>query len=220
MKYIFFTFLTAMACSACQSSNPEPKRTLECYVRFLETEGAIHAEATLREGDTLQQPVEVPGGFSYQGKAMKLRSLPAITYVDDHGGGFDLKHRFDWKDAKNQEHTFEMEMSPISEFGFGAPAISRSKPQTFRWKGAPLDKGEALVFMWENSALGQTVPMNVINSTQSQVDFPAAKLAELAPGQWTLYLVRKKLTKADAGGVAASGIIEYYTRTDSIEVGE
>lgn len=219
MKHIFFSILAVLAFFRCQTAEAPKKRSLECYVRFLETEGQIRAEATLREGDADPQPVEAPGGIMYQGNNMDLRKVPAIAYKTDKTGGYELRHVFSWKDEKGKLREFGMEMPPLREFGFGAAAVSRNQPAVFRWQGEPLRKGEVLVFLWENAKLGKTVPWELFNTGVSPaIDFPAAKIAELDPGQWTLYLVRKKLTKADINGVAASGIIEYYSKTDTITV--
>lgn len=219
MKHIFFFILTALAFSACKTADKPKKYSFDCYVRFLETEGLLRAEATLREGDVNPQPVEVPGGIAYQRKQMTLRQAPGFTYKTETAGGFELKNAFSWKDEKGASHEFEMQLSPVTGFGFGSKTISRRKPAAFRWEGAPLAKGEVMVFLWENAALGKTVPMEIYNTGGAPaIDFPAAQLAKLDPGRWTLYLVRKKLTKSDANGVPASGIIEYYTKTDTIEV--
>ena len=63
MKHIFFSILSALAFSSCQTTETAPKRTLECYVRFLEPEALVHAEATLSEGTTTLKPVQVGGGI-------------------------------------------------------------------------------------------------------------------------------------------------------------
>lgn len=219
MKHIFFLILSALAFSSCQTTAPAPKRSFECYVRFLEPETRVHAEATLREGDTVPLAIQLPGGIFYQSKEMKLMTEPFVSYRVDKTSGFDQTHAFTWKDEKEQSHQFEMQLSPIGQFGFGTKTLSRQQPATMRWQGAPLTKGETLVFLWENAKLRKTVPMEIIQiSGEPSVEFPAVKIAELDPGQWTYYLVRKKLTKADAGGVAASGVIEYYTKSDTVQV--
>jgi len=219
MKHIFFLILTALAFFGCQSAEMPKNRSLDCYVRYLQTEAKIRAEATLREGAPDPKPVGAPDGIQYQGVDMKMLTMPSISYQFDQTGKLSPTHTFSWKDAKKQMRQFEMKMSPITQFGFGSKTISRQQPTTIRWDGKPLEKGETLVFLWENAALRKTVPMEVINiSSEPAVEFPAAKIAELDPGEWTLYLVRKKLTKADLNGVAATGIMEYYTKTDTIQV--
>ncbi len=219
MKHIFFLVLSALAFSCSQTAEKLQNRSLECYVRYLEPEQQIHAEATLREGDTLPQAIQAPEGIRYQGKAMSLSTAQRVIYRLEDSGDFDSKHLFSWKDERGVARQFEMQFSPIQRFGFGSKTLAREKPATFRWEGAPLTKGETLVFLWENAALNKTVPMELIsNSAAPAIEFPAAKIAELDPGTWTYYLVRKKLTKADANGVAASGIVEYYTKSDTVQV--
>ena len=219
MKHIFFSILSALAFSFCQTAEPTKKYTLECYVRFLEPEIQVHAEATLREGDTSPQAIQPADGIRYQGKEMTLRTDPGITYRTDKTGGFDPKHTFSWKDEKGVTRQFEMQLAPIRQFGFGAEKLSRKQPATMRWEGAPLGKGETMVFLWENTKLRKTIPMEIIHTSgETAIEFPAAKIAQLDPGEWTYYLVRKKLTKSDANGVAASGIIEYYTKSDTVQV--
>jgi hypothetical protein len=219
MKHIFFSILSALAFSACETAAPTPHRAFECYVRYLEPEAQIHVEATLREGDTLLRAIQPPGNILYQGKEMKLLTHPAVTYRADKNGQFEPKHSFSWKDEKEQAQYFEMQFSAIRKFGFVKEPLSRKEPAIMRWEGDPLGKGETLVFLWENAALRKTVPMEVINTGgTTSIEFPAAKVAQLDAGEWTYYLVRKKLTKANTNGVEASGIIEYYTKSDTVVV--
>lgn len=74
------------------------------------------------------------------------------------------------------------------------------------------------MLMWENRALGQTVPMEVMRSAgDASIEFPAAKIAELTPGQLTLYLVRKRLAKTEARH-KRRGRAGYYSKSDTIQV--
>ncbi len=219
MKHIFFLVLPAFVFSCGQTTEKPQKQTLECYVRYLVPEGEIHAEATLRTSEPQPRAVEASEGMRYQGKAMKVAAQPSVTYRWDDRGVFTPRHVFSWKDGKGNPQQFEMTLSPITVFGFGTKTLSRQEPATLRWEGDPLAKGETLVFLWENASLNKTIPMEVINTSgKPAIDFPASKVAELDPGLWTYYLVRKKLTKTDAGGVAASGIIEYYSKVDTVVV--
>lgn len=221
MKHIFFLILTTLAFSFCAPDAPARKQSLETYVRYLEQEGQIHTEATMRIAEPGKEPlpVEVAGGIRYQGMEMSIQPVRSITYRFDKTGGFETNHAFSWKDDKGRELSFHTQLDPISSFGFGNKVVDRSKAATFSWEGKPLGKGEALVFMWENPEKHLTNPLEVINpGPVSRISYPAAKLSELEPGTWTLYLVRKKLIKTDVNGVECSGIIEYFTRTDTVEV--
>jgi hypothetical protein len=78
-----------------------------------------------------------------------------------------------------------------------------------------------MVFMWENAKEGMTAPMEVTTtSTLSRITVPAAKLKDMVPGEWTLYLVRKRLVKDNVGNLPVNGIMEYYTKPIKVKVRE
>lgn len=223
MKYFFFLMLLCGAGAFCAPGPKKKSQTVDCYVRYLVPEAQVHAELTLREGppgQTAQNPVAIPGGVHYQGVLMnELNSGEGVSYRYGRTGGYNLQHVFAWTDDSKKMRQFSMELSPITAFTFGSDTLSRQSPATFTWSGAPLEKGEVLVFLWETVDRLNTVPMEVIGTPgQQRIEFPAAQLARLKPGVWTLYLVRKKLTKADVEGIAASGIAEYYSQVDTLMV--
>lgn len=215
-----------LLCGAGTFCSPGPKKksqTVDCYVRYLVPEAQLHAELTLREGppgQAAQNPAAVPGGIRYQGVLMnELSGSEGASYRLDRSGGYNPQHVFSWTDDLKKAQQFRMELSPITAFSFGSATLSRQSPATFTWEGAPLEKGEVLVFLWETVDRLNTVPMEVIATPgQQRIEFPAAKLAELKPGVWTLYLVRKKLTKADVEGVKMTGIAEFYSRVDTLTI--
>lgn len=220
MKHIFFWILIFCSGVFCSPTQPAKKQTAECYVRYLVPEGHLLAEMTLFEspaGQTARNPVAVAGGIQYQAVRMREITSDGVSYQISKTGGYNLQHVFTWTDDKPRK--FSMELSPINTFTFGSEVLSRETPATFTWEGAPLEKGETVVFLWETPDRLKTVPMEIIATPgQQNIQFPAAKLAELSPGTWTLYLVRKKLTKANIEGLEVSGIAEYYTRVDTLTV--
>ncbi len=150
---------------------------------------------------------------------MQLLPVQGLTYRRSYAAGFVPEHTFGWTDAQGQRQKVSFAMTPISGFSFGDGPLLRTRPATLRWEGGALEKGEALVLMWENRTLRQTVPMEIVRSSgDASIEFPAAKLAELPPGQWMLYLVRKRLAKTEAPGMHAEAVLEYYSRSDTIEV--
>ncbi|MFN7267046.1 MAG: hypothetical protein ACK5VB_06100, partial [Bacteroidota bacterium] len=117
------------------------------------------------------------------------------------------------------KNEFVMGIPSIDSFSMDGSTIANNQPARLSWKGEPLQKGETLVIMWANSEEGLTKPMEVTTTVgKPYIDFPAGKLSELTPGKWTLYLVRKKLTKSVANGYQTSGIMEYYTRSVEVTV--
>jgi hypothetical protein len=165
-------------------------------------------------------PAQMTGGISFEGLPMKIRAVQGITYQAEYSSDYTTKQTFQWENVPGKRFDFEMSMAPIVKFGFDQEPVSGQTPNTFRWEGGKLENGEAFVFLWENLKTRETVKMEVFqNTVESEIKFPAAKLAEVKPaGRWALYIVRKKLTKSVVDGIQASGVLEYYSKADTIEV--
>ena len=219
MKHIFFSILTTLAFLSCGTPEPAKKYSFECYARFDESAAKMTAEATLREGIDQLLPVEPPGGIRYQRVEMKLVPIRGITYQYSYPADFTKDHLFEWKTAAGKTMEFTIQMSPMDSIFFEPKVLSRQKPARFDWKGAALERGEVLIFIWENAAQNLTIPMELyqIGSSKS-IEFPAVKIAEIPAGDWTYYVVRKKLQKANIEGVSVSGVAEYYTKPQKIKV--
>ena len=219
MKHIFFLILTTLAFLACETPEPAKKYSFECYARFDEQAAKMTAEASLREGAANPLPVEPPGGIRYQKVAMKLVPIRGITYQHSYPADFTKEHLFEWKTAEGKSMEFTLQMSPLDSIFFEPKVLSRKQSARFDWKGTPLERGEVLVFIWENAAKKMTIPMELyqVGSSRS-IEFPAVKIAELPAGDWTYYVVRKKLQKATIEGVSVNGVAEYYTKAQKIKV--
>jgi len=224
MKQALFLFFMAAAVAACSDPKPADKLEVECYVRYLKPEGQLMAEISFRQtpsGQSEAQPYTPPGGVRYDGSLMRqllLQGKP--VYRLEAGGGYAAAHLFTWTGEGEQQDTLGIELPAITAFVFSDTALSRQKPSTFSWTGAPLEKGEALVLMWERTSDRKTVPMEIVGAPgQQHIDFPAAQIAKLEPGTWTLYVVRKKTTetKASDGGYKRC-TAEYYSAVDTLMV--
>jgi hypothetical protein len=212
----FFIFL-----SACGAPAPPELRTARCYARFDAGTGEQTAEFTLFKNarDTSEQAVEMPGGIFYQGVSMLLRKIPAPAYRRSYKTAFSPEQRFSWKDVSGKNTDFDLAMTKIDSFWFDKTVLSKNAPATLYWSGGGLEKGETLVLFWENAVSGQNTPIELYaDGAPSSILLPAAKIKELAPGDWSLYLVRKKLTRGAAGGMPITGVTEYYTRAKNVRI--
>lgn len=221
MKPHFFCLCLVTVCLGCGPQTPVLRQTFQCYARFDAAARQTKAEATLKEGPDENHlvPIEPIGGFQYQGVAMHLLPIQGITYQSNYNAVYQASHLFAWKDKKGQPLAFEVAMPRIDSFYFTNSALSVSSPATLRWTGGTLEKGETLVLLWENPIDNKTVSVEAYNSDGiDRLEIPAAKMAELSPGRWSLYLVRKRLTKGAAGPVEATGIAEYYTRAQTFDL--
>jgi hypothetical protein len=225
MRLIFFYLMTVLGIFACTTKPkvPAPQKMLDCYIRILEAEEDILVQATMKsvENGNLKDavPVEVESGIRYQGGPLSVIPTAGLTYSKTFPGKFVAEHIFSWDDPEKGRLSFTVKMNAISNFSFGTKTVSASKPAAMTWEGGGLEKGEALTLIWENAKDNLTVPMDLyIQGQFPKVDFPAAKMKELTPGQWTLYVVRKKLVKADVSGIAAQAVAEFYSKTIPVEV--
>lgn len=219
MKHIFFLILTALAFLACNTPEAPKKYSFDCYARFDEQAAKTTAEASWKEGVDNPVPAEPPGGIRYQKTDMKLVPVQGITYQYAYPAGYTRDHLFQWKTAAGKSMEFTLQMPALDSIYFEPKVLSRRQPARFFWKGAALERGEALVFMWENAARNLTIPIELYNTGgATSIEFPAVKIAELPPGDWTYYVVRKKLQKATIDGVSVNGVSEYYTKAQAMKV--
>ncbi len=218
MKHIFFFILTTLAFLSCNSQKEAPIHNLFFYVRYDQAEGSIHAEAKFQD-EKNKTSDEMPGGFWYQGVEMPLTPVYGMTYRYEYAAEFLPEHKFEWRDKQNNTQTFKMGIEPIKSFQLNNKTVNKSEPTELTWDGAPLSKGESMVFMWENSQKGLTVPMEVTTTSASpRIIVPAAKFKDFVAGDWTLYLVRKKLLKDVVDHYPVNGIMEFYTKPIKIQV--
>lgn len=217
MKHTFFSVLTIWVFCQCQTPTPAPQM-LNLYMRFDAKGQKIKAEATLRNAST-GQPVEMPGGIYFQSTAMKALPVMGITYSLEYSSAFTPEPAFKWKNEKGEPVQFTFKAPSIDSFSFQSDQLSLQESGRLQWAGEALGRGETIVFIWENTADGRTVPMEVSTTIGLPlIEVPAAKLNELGPGQWSLYLVRKRPVKAEIGGYKIECRAEYYTQPVKIQL--
>ncbi|MDX1911003.1 MAG: hypothetical protein SFV22_05940 [Saprospiraceae bacterium] len=220
MKHIFFSVLTTLAFSSCSEPAPAPKNQLHCYMRYDAAGRKTKAEAYLRDGAT-QNIIDLPNGISFQSTPMKPLPVRGITYNAEYAASFIAEPYFEWKDKAGKITRYSFKAPAVDSFYFDPAPLSVKKATQLRWIGQPLIKGETIVFMWENKTSGETQPMEVSSSLGiSLIEIPAAKLGQLGPGEWSLYLVRKRLVKAEAGDYLVDCVSEYYSKPAIVKIGE
>lgn len=218
MKHIFFSILTTLAFWHCQAPAPAPKGILNCYVRFDAVSRKVKAEATLYDGTT-KQIIELPGGIRFQSTEMKVLPVRGITYTAEYPASYTSEQVFDWKNKAGALGQFKLNLPSIDSFFFDAKVLSVKNSANLHWSGKPLSKGETIVFIWEDIKEGKTVPMEVSTTlNEPLIELPAAKIAQVGPGDWSLYLVRKRLEKSEIADYFVESTGEYYTKSIQVKV--
>lgn len=150
MRIFFFLVLTILGITACQTKNAKAseKRSLSCYIRVLESEGRVRAEATMStqvHPDSAKHPIEVPNGILYQGTMMNLIPNQGLTYFKDFPGAYMEDHKFTWEGTDRTPMALSVKMNSIKKFSFGQKAISASKPATLTWENNGLEDRKSVV---------------------------------------------------------------------------
>ncbi|MBK8554257.1 MAG: hypothetical protein IPL65_00105 [Lewinellaceae bacterium] len=219
MKHTIFLVAGLSAFLACQSAPKNVQRNMNIYLRYMQEEDRFRAEAFLEEARDQQAmaPVDIPGGITYASKPMALLPVKQKTYFLEATGGFVADQPFQWKNEKGEAQQFVIGYAPMLNPGFGASSLDRSKPVKFSWQGAPLGKGEDLVFLWTCLDNGENQKMDIISPGSTQeIEFPAAKISQLSAGKWAYYVVRRKLVKAKVDDLPVSAVVEFYSKTDTL----
>ena len=140
--------------------------------------------------------------------------IPEINTTDNKS------YTFEWKTQKGEKGEFKPGVPSIDSFFFATKVLSIKNPSILQWVGKPLGKGETLVFMWENTTEGRTVPMEVSTTLGAPIiEIPAAKMAQIGLGDWSLYLVRKRFEKAELADFLIESSAEFYTKPMLVKIG-
>lgn len=221
MKHVLILLTVGIVLLSCHSPTPAPKQNVQVYLRYLTEEGLLHAEANFVEkaaGTDTAAPVQLPQPPALADDPMKWRAQNS-QYTLDEPSGYPAIKTLKWRTADRKDHTLNIAMPSIFSFGFGTDAVSRSNPARFAWQGGAFEKGESFVFMWDNTQSRETVPMEIVGAPGSTtIEFPAAQMAKLSAGEWSLYLVRKKLQMGSVDDIPYEVITEFFSAPVQITV--
>lgn len=235
MQQFCFVFLCSFLIWRCTVEPKAPQSfLLDAYIRYDALTNEGYAQATFKALPLRPDAGAIlPGGeVTFQQRKMTVANTEKPVYRTKFHEMADSFQIF-WRDsAATHQIDLKIPMPRIDSFWFEAKSVSISTPARLHWTGGDLKKGETLVLMWQNQE-GKTSTTEVYNpSGMPFLELPAAKLKELSPGKWDLYLVRKHLTKTrlsktgkrivegeqTAVAVESEAITEYYTRPRSFEV--
>jgi hypothetical protein len=221
---VIVIFLCGVLFSACAQDRskqaPANPRLAQFYVRYLADELQVHAEASFSERASEGKagvPVTLPQPPLFRNDRMKPPSKDGSTYAFEESSGFHTPIQFSWVSGAEQQHQLQLPVHAARKIGFDPSSLSMSHPARFSWDGEPFERGESIVFMWEHNKTRETVPMEIVPAPGSAyIDFPAAEIAKLSPGTWTLYVVRKQLRKGQVDNYQYQSVVEFFS--DTIEV--
>ena len=214
--HTFFFLLTVMtfSCSAPQMKEQPEHFIADFFVRYLEAEKQLKANANFFIGDSIRtaHPVDVNGGVFFQGKIMGKRELPdhGARYAVTRTSEFEERFLFTYRDNRDRSQELLITMSPVGNFSIsGAP--SKSGGLTLQVENGKLSAGETLILFFSDAGdKAMTITFNGPISDPAYSLSPQ-ELAGLPAGPTQLYLVKKAANIQTRDGQTQISTIEYYT---------
>lgn len=227
MKNLLGIALFVCVCFAACNSKPtktKPAETLfaNFYIRYLETEKLMKAEAFFLKGDSLKNAVSFQpgGGVSFQNSGTESRTLPnqSVRYGFENQADYptDFEFKFENPDGENQSQTFRL--NPAGNFSVKS-GLSKSKGSVLILEDDKLEEGESFVFLITDSE-NQTISLITKLNEDNTFEIPAEKLEKLAVGKIKFYPVKKQVKEVSENGYHYTSTIEYYSRTYTFELAE
>ncbi len=192
------------------------------YARHLQQEGTSRGEATFKvqQDSSLSPEIFLPKGVIFIDGYMEERNLEALNkkrYQANRRRSFDGTFLFTFFWPDHEKKAFEATLSPVDDIIFSNP-YTVGKSAQLTWDGQPLGKDEFLVLLITDSA-GKVATIEIKGPTiSSEIQIPEDKLKDIAKGEATMEIVRKKniLTKKPEWEARAE--VEYYAAPIGFQV--
>ncbi len=228
MKFIkLFIVFSVLFLFACNADQKEP--TAEGYIfssyyfRYLEPEQQLKAEATYRQGDSIQSAkAKVFNGVFFGDQEMTFKKLSDTNqrYILDAKKEYPSDPlTFSFINDKGHKEEQSFSLSPIKNLSANGP-VSKSNGCTLSWEGDALGADESVVCLFTDTANKTTSTIIKGPSVGAAINIPAAKLEALTVGAGEVYLVRKKRSRKVLDNRQSFAQMEYYSSTLEVIVEE
>ncbi|MDX1667617.1 MAG: hypothetical protein R3350_10320 [Saprospiraceae bacterium] len=224
-RFLIFAFLWASLGSCQQEPPPSEAKMIfaDFFVRYLQTEQQLLAQATLMEGDSLgdTRPLVPSGGISFQGFEMEARQLPEgiVRYALIRSSSYPDSLRFECSLDGDRGFTYNTAMSPVIDFRVDDPII-KEKGLNLTLAGPALQADQSLVLLFtDQDDKASSVTLSGPRESNRYL-LPPEKISKLSPGPGQLYLVKKQRRVDRQGQRSVVSEIEFYTRNKDIVVVE
>ncbi|HMQ47542.1 MAG TPA: hypothetical protein PKA00_09285 [Saprospiraceae bacterium] len=226
---LYFPFCLLLFASlfiqSCQSESKAKEQHLfiEYFVRYLETERELKANATFLKGDTLQtaKPKTFLGGIQFQGNDMVLKNVSndvARYTLIQNGVNFYQPLTFNYLDDDGAAQDFSIAMGKPGPFQFYKNRIVKKEGIQMLIENGDLTEDESLVVFFTDKDYKAAI-LNLRGPHQgNEYYFTPNQVTGLTPGLNEVYLVKKKhlVQKSEKQTVVAD--IEFYTNPGKVEI--
>ena len=199
--------------SGCKGEDKTAYYVAEYFVRYLEGEQTVKADARIYAGtDAASVKPVACENMHFREYEMKANGKLGNLYQYEAKMPFAAKCAFEFQltEAKKPQ-SFSYEMAQVPSFSV-SDSLGLPKGLFLTWEGTPLVQGESIVLIFEKEDRS-TAEATVTGPTLSNsIAIPRIQLKGISPGTWAVYLVRKHnvvLVEEDHSITAEAA---YYTK--------
>ena len=220
------TFLAGAPFISCQKfTKKEPEvnhnyQVINLYVRYLEPDQKMEAEAVVYEKDSSNSniPVSVDKGVFFEDGAMSKKELlngQRISYKTSRKKKFDGSYSFKFNFSSTDSLILEVDQSPIDSFWVLGP-VSRNKSAFINWISDPLLVDESLVVLFNDKTNSATSFELKGPSESKKFEIPPKTFENTEAGEVQYYLVKRKLSNTLKENLTIITNLEYYSKVNSL----
>lgn len=213
------TALLVILFSGCKGEDKMAYYSAEYFVRYLEGEQTVKADARIYAGtDAASVKPVACESMHFREYEMKANSKLGNLYQYEAKMPFAAKCAFEFQlTTTKKPQAFSYEMTPVPSFSV-SDSLGLPKGLFLTWEGTPLVLGESIVLIFEQDDRS-TAEATVTGPTPgNSVAIPRIQLKGISPGTWAVYLVRKRnvvLVEEDHSITAEAA---YYTKPKQVNL--
>jgi len=223
-----FLFVGILFTCKSESKPVPPKVTkhlfAKYYVRYLQTEKELKAEASFKEGDTLETARSIVlDQVLFDHNPMDVQNLGknyGVRYGFRKKGPHSQSYEFRYSSQQIDEEVHEVSMSTITDFLIKEGPISKTNGMTLVWQGEPLNKQQEMVLLFTDEQR-KAFPIQIQGpSERAEVVISPKQIEGLSLGNGRLMLVKKQFEQLKTKRFTKVSEMEFYSNQLDIEVVE
>lgn len=198
--------------TGCSNPQGDGFYAAEYFVRYLEGEGAIKAEARIYTGkDATDAKPALCESVRFREYEMKAHpDLPGL-YQYEALISYAKECRFSFRLSKgSDEIDYRYQMPGIARFTL-SDSLGIDKGLLLDWEGPALQQGETIVLIFEKADHTTAEAMVTGPTLQNRILIPKAQLKGINAGEWSVYLVLRSKTEIVESDHSITAESAYYT---------
>ncbi len=224
--FLFVVMLSGIIWMGCEEQvggNSDDGLSVSLLVRYMQGERELKGQAlfyaTDTSGHTVAEPF--PTHVTFMAEPTRARPLPGNSQRYEHTLIRDYPDEvfFTIPDERGKPQRVVLPMPGISDFSFGG-TLSLRQGGLLTVQNQPLSADERLVLLLTDSSDVTRTLIVQGPTNQTTIRLEAKLLANLSPGEYTVYIVRKRNWRSTEQGRVINKSVEFYSVTKRLTVVE